>query len=310
MTDIVLLGPQRLRPTLAGALDELGIDGPIATVTCGWQEAEDEEAEELGAGLDRPIIKLLLHQRSDDIFQRDPEFFEAYRGRQNELHQLQELYRLRLKHTLEAARELMRRVKGSDHILEPEREAALEAVRTLDSHHLERLREVHEKFKANWNPDDREVIAEHRAELAAELETASALVVAGGHVAVLLYRLRLLDMTKLIENTPVVAWSAGAMALAERVVLFHDSPPQGQGNPELLEAGLGLAKGVLPFPHARRRLRVEDPVRVASLARRFAPNACVAMDEGAQLHYRNSQWSAREGTLRLSSSGKLVEFTQ
>jgi hypothetical protein len=212
---------------------------------------------------------------------------------------------------MEAARELMRRVKGSEHILEPEREDALEAVRTLDRHHIERLRDVHQRFKAEWNPDERTVVAEHRQEVQDQLEDASALVVAGGHVAVLLYRLRLLSVAELIpSNLPIVAWSAGAMALAERVVLFHDSPPQGQGNPEVLEAGLGLARGVLPFPHARRRLRVQDPVRMASLSRRFTPNACVAMDEGAQLHYRNNQWAAREGTFRLSASGELVEFAQ
>ena len=307
MQDVILLGPQRLRPTVADAIQKLGVDGPIATITCGWQEAEDEEADELQVFLDRPIIKLLLHQRSDDIFHRDPEFFSSYRERQNELHQLQELYRLRLAHALEAARELMRR-EGDEHILEPEREAAIEAVRTLDQHHLERLREVHERFDAKWRPGERDVIAKHRRESAEQIKDASAIIVAGGHVAVLLYRLQLLDISTLIENIPIVAWSAGAMVLSSSVVLFHDSPPQGRGNPEVLESGLGVVRKVLPFPHARRRLRLKDVVRTSLLARRFSPRACVAMDEGMELDRLKGKWSAREGTLQITSSGDFVEF--
>jgi hypothetical protein len=307
MQDVILLGPQRLRPTLAEAVQKLGVEGPVATITCGWQEAEDEEADELRTFIDRPIIKLLLHQRSDDIFHRDPEFFSSYRERQNELQQLQELYRLRLGHALQAARELMRR-EGADHILEPEREAAVEAVRTLDRHHLERLREVNERFDAKWRPGERDVIAKHREEVAREIEDASALIMTGGHVAVMLYRLRLLDLAPLIKDTPIVAWSGGAMVLSDSVVLFHDSPPQGQGNPEVLESGLGIVRRVLPFPHARRRLRFDDLVRTALLARRFAPRFCVAMDEGAELVRRQGKWSTQKGTLKISSTGNLVEL--
>lgn len=309
MVEIVLLGPQIHRPNVRQAVAQATPEGPVAVVTCGWQEAEEEEAAELGEMIGRPLIKLLLHKRSDDIFQTDPEFFDAYRQRQYELHQLQDFYRLRLSSTLKAARELMRR-EGAPHLIEPEREATVEAVRTLDHHHLERLREVHERFEAKWRPGERDIIARHRREVAQQLKEATAVVVAGGHVAVLLYRLRLLDLAPMFADRPVVAWSAGAMALAESVVLFHDHPPQGEGDPEVLESGLGLVRGILPFPDASRRLNLDDPVRVSLLARRFAPCACVAMDEGVELHHRGEFWSARGGTRRLSPSGALVEWTQ
>ncbi len=39
----------------------------------------------------------------------------------------------------------------------------------------------------------------------------------------------------------------------------------------------------MPLPHARRRLRVDDPVRLAVLARRFAPARCVVLDDGVRL---------------------------
>ena len=138
---------------------------------------------------------------------------------------------------------------------------------------------------------------------------AAALAVAGGHVAVVLYRLRLFDIPSMLGTLPVVAWSAGAMALAERVVLFHDSPPQGQGNPEILDSGVGLVRSVLPFPHARRRLHLDDPIRVSLMARRFAPLRCVAMDEGALLHRHEGRWSADEATRQLSVSGNLTGFS-
>lgn len=85
---------------------------------------------------------------------------------------------------------------------------------------------------------------------------------------------------------PIIAWSAGAMALSDRIILFHDRPAQGRGDAELLHRGLGLLPGVAPLPHARSRLLLDDPARVALFARRFAPAACVALDErcGVTLH--------------------------
>jgi len=309
MNRIVLLGPQLREPTASGVLDQLtGKGEPVALVASGWQEAEAEEAEELASSLSRTVIPLLLHQRGDDIFHSDTEFFDAYRERQNELFRLQQLHHIRLSHALEAARELTQK-QAPDHIVEPEREAAVEAVRTLDLHHLERLAEIHARFDSKWPLHERELIERHRKELSEQLKDASAVVIAGGHVAVLLYRMKLLGLASLMEDKPVVAWSAGAMALSDRVVLFHDSPPQGEGYPEILESGLGIASGILTFPHARRRLTLEDPVRVSLLARRFAPAICVAMDEGAQVWFENNEWSAREGTLQLSPSGQMIEFS-
>ena len=42
---VVLLGPQRLRPTLSGVAGSLGIAGTVAVVTAGWQEREGEDEE-------------------------------------------------------------------------------------------------------------------------------------------------------------------------------------------------------------------------------------------------------------------------
>jgi hypothetical protein len=137
----------------------------------------------------------------------------------------------------------------------------------------------------------------------------SALCLAGGHVAILLNRLRMLDVLGVAGEQPVFAWSAGAMAISERIVLFHDNPPQGAGNAEVLEPGLGIARGVVPLPHAKRRLWLDDAQRVALFARRFGPAVCAVLDERTRLDLDGERWRGVPGTLRLTEEGGTAEVT-
>ena len=41
---VILLGPQR-RPTVDAVARSLSLDGPVATITAGWQEREPDDAE-------------------------------------------------------------------------------------------------------------------------------------------------------------------------------------------------------------------------------------------------------------------------
>jgi peptidase E len=307
---LILLGPQRLRPTLVNALDSLRIEGTVAAVTAGWQERE-EEVDELREHVDRPVVNLLLHARAEQLFEQDPELLAGYRARQEELRELQRLYRARLAHALAASRELFA-TDAEPELLLPERKSAIGSVRRLDHHHLRRVRQVHQEFEQRYAPWERPSVARVREQLAEQLADASALAIAGGHVAILLNRLRLFGVLELARELPIVAWSAGAMVLGDQLVLFHDSPPQGPGDAEVLETGLGLFDNLLPLPHARRRLRLNDPVRVALFARRFAPARCVALDEGSRIERRfedgKSRWHAAAGTLRLTPRGKMQEI--
>jgi len=297
-----LLGPQRFEPNVASVLADRNVQGSIAVVTAGWQEREDEDLE-LRDHLSHPMVNLGLYRRAGVVFQEDPELFDLLRARQNRLRRLQELHRVRLDYVLECARDLMSRSGESD-LLDPEREGAIEAVRELDRHHLARLQTVHREFEERHHPSGRHAVKRQRHELAGLLEDVEVLAIAGGHVAVLLNRLRLFDLFGLRPDLPVVAWSAGAMVVAERVVLFHDSPPQGAGNAEVLDAGLGRCKGIVPLPHASRRLRLNDPVRVSIMARRFRPDHCITLDPGAG-YFPDGERPARswEGTLRLFEDG-------
>jgi hypothetical protein len=301
---IILLGPQRFRPTVADAMRSVAVRGPVAMITAGWQEREGED-EELRAHLGLEAINLRLYGRCESIFAEDPELFAGRRAKQDRLRNLQEGYRSRLDHYLGAVRDLAE-LDGDRADFGPEIEDAVETVRRLDAHHLARIEAVHAEFDRRFEPRRRDAVVRHRGEIAASLEGADAVTVAGGHVAVLLNRLRLLEVASLLQGRQVIAWSAGAMVLAARVVVFHDRPPQGAGNAEVFDTGLGLCPGLVPLPHARRRLRLDDRARIAGFARRFAPALCATLDDGSRLDWQGREPEAASGVSRLAGDGRVV----
>ena len=306
--EIVLLGPQRLQPIVAPMLEERQISGPLAVVTAGWEEQEGED-HELAEHVGREIRNLSIYRRVEDIFQHDPELLEGMRHRHDTLRKMQSYYRMRLAHALESARELLGRDEQDLDLIAPAREGAIEVVRKLDSEHVESIRKVHAEFDAFWKPGQREHVARHREELERELSGCNALCIAGGHVAILLNRMRLLDVLGLSGNLPIFAWSAGAMILGERIVLFHDSPPQGPGDAEVLEAGFGLCEKVVPLPHASRRLRLEDKTRVELFAKaakmRFLCFGRVREGEGVEAHGIIVARSVLQGASRFKRPPKM-----
>ncbi len=308
MPTVVLLGPQRLKPTLVEAVDALGVRGSVAAVTAGWEEREDE-IDELTAHLHRPVKNLHLYARGEDVFRRDPEWFLAWGDWMDRRRRLRALYRRRLAHALAAVREVMAS-NGDRELASEETEAAIEAVRSLDEHHRERMRRLRLDVDREVAPLDRDAVVAHRREIAGILSGCAALAIAGGHVEVLLDRLRLFDVATLApEDAPVFAWSAGAMVVCDQVVLFHDSPPEGEGGAEVHDAGLGLCPGVLPLPHAKRRLRLDDRARVGLLARRFAPSVCLALDEGCRATYVPARGVVAQRARELLPTGDVAERT-
>jgi hypothetical protein len=270
---IILLGPQR-RPTLDGVARSLGLSGPVATVTAGWQEREPDDAL-LGTLLGGSAVNLALYRRWLDVQERDPEYSAGARRLADTVAELQDLYLLRLDYALRAVYAVRRRSASGDAVQE-----AVDAVRELDTEHLRRVNVARREFFDRLAPHDRPVIAEHRAEVSAVLADAPALVIAGGHVGVLAEVLHLFNVAAALNGAPVIAWSAGAMALADRIVLFHDRSPQGPGHAEVHGSGLSLLRDVVLLPHARARLLLDDTARMAVFARRFAPARCVLLEAG------------------------------
>lgn len=303
---IVLLCPQRRRPTLASVLATLGAEGPYAVITAGWEERE-EETGELEAHLGQRVTNLRLYGLLEQAFAADRPLFLAYRERRTRLREQADLYRLRLAHAADAWYQLARRGGASD-LLALEQAAAVQALRELDAHQSGRVAEITREFDETWAPALRPSLAPLVAQVHRQVADAEAVLVAGGNVAVLLNRLRLFGMERVLPTKPVFAWSAGAMALSERVVLFHDTPPQGPGHPEVLDAGLGMVAGLTPLPHGAQRLRLDDPDRQRLFAQRFAPSVLTLLDEGTALSWNGRAWSTVAGRpRRLALDGQAVE---
>jgi len=305
---VILLGPQR-RPTVDAAVRLLATlreptdrlaDGPVATVNAGWQEREADDGE-LSRVLGGRDVNLRLYQRWLDVQERDPEYVAGERRLSAILAELADLYLLRLDHALEAVYALQRREDG-DRLRSEAVFDAVGAVRELDAAHLRRVNEARLEFFDRLRPHDRPVIAEHRAAVADVLGSASVLILAGGHVGVLADVLHLFNVAAALNGAPVIAWSAGAMALTDRIVLFHDRAPQGPGHPEVWGSGLSVVRDAVLLPHARARLLLDDAPRMAVLARRFAPARCVPLEAGTRLEPgADGSWPA--GTRVLGEDG-------
>lgn len=300
----VLLGPQQLKQSLGVAVKALDREGPVALVTAGWQEREDQD-EELAGQLGRPTINLRLYERAEQVFHDDPEFAKAHRKRQDQLRQIQEFYRERLERTFDAAIDIDRRSVGSD-LHADELRLSFEQIRRLDQEHLDRVTALREAHELQLRPFERPVIARHREELRRLLSRVHLLAIAGGHVAGLLNRLRLFGLKDLLQDQALIAWSGGAMVTGDRLVLFHESPPEGVGISEVLEQGLGLHHGVLPLPNPKLRLKLDDPFRVSWLSRRYQPEKCVALDQGDFVLFDGERWFGNEGTVQLKADGTVT----
>lgn len=302
----MLLGPQRDNPTVGAAVRIAGVGPRMAVVSAGWQEREGE-LDDLQAHLGAvELTDLRLYERTEQVLHEDPELFEAWRERQDWLKELQRLYAVRLRHALRATRELDAR-DGIAALISRERDHALNAVRDLDRHHLREIRRLHFEHWRRWQPAQRPAVAHHREEIAATLEQCDAILVAGGHIAVLLNRLRLYDLGPLISNKTLIGWSAGAMALAQRIFLFHDHSPQGAGNAEVFDTGLGAYRGVIAFPDPETRLAVDDPQRISLLAGRLQPTRGVVLDELSILAWDGRNWHAHGSTGVLGTDGAIEQ---
>jgi hypothetical protein len=278
---VILLGPQR-RPTVDAVARSLGLPGPgnqVATITAGWQEREPDD-QELSTLLGARAVNLSLYRRWLDVQDRDPQYAAAERELAGTLAELQDFYLLRLDYALQAVYAVQRRsgpAPGGEALAE-----AVAAVRELDAAHLRRVDNVRGEFFQRLPPHDRPVIAGHRAAVQGILGEAGALVITGGHVGVLAAVLHLFNVAAAIRS-PVIAWSAGAMALADRIVLFGDRSPQGPGHPEVYGSGLSMLRDVVLLPHARARMLLDDTPRMAVFALRFAPARCVLLDRGTRI---------------------------
>ncbi|MXW66544.1 MAG: hypothetical protein F4Z72_06000 [Gemmatimonadales bacterium] len=309
---LVLLGPRGGGLALRDVVGELEAGGAlspgarIAAITAGWRDREANEGL-IDPRLADRVVDLELYRRSDRIAEADAELARAHRETRDRLKALRRAYNLRLHGLIEAHRRLGE-LRGDASVLRAERGEALAAIRRLDARHLDRVVEIRSEFERRTTLPERDAVRSQRREVAARLEGTEAIVLEGGHVGNLLSRLRLFGGRKLLDGRPVIARSAGAMVLTERVVLFHDRPPWGEGHPEVFDAGLGIAEGLVALPHASARLALDDRTRGARLTARFSPASCVLLDPGHRIDRAGDGWSGSEDLERLDAAGRRVPF--
>lgn len=301
----ILLGPQRPTRNLADAFGADGVpEGRVAVISAGWQEAEgdiDDVAEAIG----RPLLDLRLYARAEALFEREPGLGDAYRARQDRLKRQQRLYRMRLKQLALAARQVLS-ADGDAEMVAAEQRHAIAQLRALDRHHLHRSEAIHRQFDDDFNESNCPPLAEHIEEIRHALESCGPVLITGGNVVILMNRLRLFGLDAMLRDRVVVAWSAGAMALAGHIVLFHDRTPQGRRDPEVFGAGLNLVPGFVLLPNAERRLRNRDRLRMGLLSRRLSPDAAVTLDSGAFLRIDGGRVSVATDVRRFRRTGTLA----
>ena len=152
---IILLGPQR-RPTVGALVRSLPPDGPVATITAGWQEREPDD-NELSALLGTRDVNLGLYRRWLDTQDRDPEYARGERRLAEFMAERQELYLLRLDHALRAVYALQRRGEPDNALGGEALAEAIAAVRELDRAHLSHVNTMRGEFFAALRPHDRPV---------------------------------------------------------------------------------------------------------------------------------------------------------
>lgn len=308
----VVLGPQPADICLGPGLRALlPPTGPVAAITVGWRETEPVRME-VGRELERcgyePVL-LQLGERVGRAFDRDPELAEEHRALQEGLVAEEKLYRARLRGAVGTAHAVARLAVG-ERYRTPYAAEAWKGILAADGFHIENQAALWREFRAAVRPAERPALREEKEEVEDLLRGAAAVVLTGGQVAVIRNRLLLFELASPLARLPVLAWSAGAMALTRRIVLFHDRLPHGSARPEILGEGLLVFPGVAFFPDARRRLDLEDRESLRELAGRVAPERAVLLDPEDRLDWDGERWSAAAGVRVLGSEGEVESVAE
>jgi hypothetical protein len=290
---VVVLGPQRPEPNLGAVLRELDVRGPLVAITAGWRHDEleiDNLRNHVG-----DVDVLPLYGWYELLRAHAPSVLDAYSRRQDRIKQYKDLYRVRMRAAMAVVRELSGHEEAPPELLAPEVDRAIEAVRRIDEDALASIDRIRTEFPEVRQRFEHPAVVRGRDEAARRIARAGAVLIAGGHVAVLRNRLMFFGAEHALEEAlqrgvPVIGWGAGSMLLTDRIVLFYDDPPEGPTEPEILDRGLGFVKDVVLFPHARRRLRLDRADRIGALAKRFGPCCCIGLENGARVIQAGDRW--------------------
>lgn len=288
---------------LPETIARLGVRGPVALVSAGWRHDEQRD-EPLREAVGVEVRNLGLYAAFRVLEREAADLVSAYTAKQAGLRRMKERYRAAIVPALTACRELYARRRDPAC---PWFVQAIRNIQAIDAIFLAECDALHRTFDDQRHPRANPHVRAEIDRIRALLDGTDAVLIAGGHVGVLRNRLLFFAFDELLRDRTVIAWSAGAMALTDRVFLFHDHTTYGVGLAEVLDRGLGILPGVVFLPHARQRLDLNDIENVAVLARRLAPAVAIGLQNCAELTSPSlTSVGARDAAFVLGADGALT----
>jgi hypothetical protein len=301
---LLLLGEQREQPRFQAVLKRWKITGPVGLVSAGWEEDEQDD-QWVRDSIRNPIVNSMLYELADEVFARDPEVLTLLRERQDHLRDLRDVYQLQLQHLSAILRGLLRRRETQSYVVAP-LDLSFAQLRAVDKQYLDSVSEVIRQFDRKIAPKDRPSLVAYRKVVCQRLASCQALLIAGGHVGVLLNRLRLSRVLSHLR-LPTIAWSGGAMALGDTVFFYDHFHPHSGQETELSRHGMRWYQGLQVFPRAEQRLHLHNPVEMALLAGRVACRSLVFSQE-SELEWSNKKLIHLGDVREIGTDGLLKEF--
>jgi peptidase E len=290
----------------------------VLLVTAAWGEGEHDEGHVKRAlnsiglpsrfegGYDRAIANLSLLHELRGVARSSPRLMEAWQEGRRVAEMARSFYLEHNAHLIDLFRRTLAAGRREDPALTVPRLAAdpihhgsgrrlvrytlsqqlRQALATLeanDDHLVNLLDEIERRaFDAAglaYAPAWREA----RERLERRILSANTIMLFGGGLDPLLdalrfFRLRDVLAEALRRGAQIVAMSAGAMVLCERVIIYNDFS-QKRRDFQLYDRGLALVRDLQLFPHCMERIQTDDPDNLAYLARRFRHHACVGLNQ-------------------------------
>ncbi|EYF00663.1 Type 1 glutamine amidotransferase-like domain-containing protein [Chondromyces apiculatus] len=336
----LLLGSRHADPALAASRT-------VLLVTAGWAEHEHDEGHikralnRIGlssawdAGYDRALVNLSLLAELNDLCRRAPELSDAWGELRDAEQTARRFYLEHNAHLLTLFRRALHDAKQLDpdltvprllsresptggprplarHALAQQLRQALSTLEANDDHLFQLLAEIERRAfdaaGAVYHPGWRAT----RERLEQRILDANTILLFGGRLDLLLDALRFFRLREplaeaLRRGAQIVAMSAGAMSLCERVIVYDDFAETPRDF-QLYDRGLGLVRDLQLFPHCMERIQTDDPDNLAYLARRFRHQACIGLNQRSFLFLeltprRATSWGNDDAVYRFGPDG-------
>lgn len=290
----------------------------VLLVTAAWGDHEHDEAHvkralnaigltsQFEAGFDRAHVNLSLLHEVRGLARTAPRLLAAWHEERRIAEMARVFYLEHNAHLIQLFRRTLAAGKREDPALTVPRLAAdrvhhgggrrllrytlsrqlrqaLDTLEANDDHLVDLLDEIEQRAfdAAGLAYDPAWRAAQERLEQ--RILSANTIILFGGQLDLLLDALRFFRLRDVLgealrRGVQIVAMSAGAMVLCERVIIYDDFSAT-RRDFQLYDRGLALVRDIQLFPHCMERIQTDDADNLAYLARRFRHHACVGLNQ-------------------------------